>query len=341
MKLFEYFHDTINLLKNTFQIIAKNKKIILPTFRILIAGGIFLGLLILGVILSFFNGVLGWILIVAGLILIMFVFPFLKTYYQAAQVWITYKAFKGEMVSYKDGTDRAKQNKGDIFSLTFFGMIASFVAGKLRNSKGFVGFILKFLARIVDEGWDLVSSFLLPACIIQEQKVMEVIRDLKEIKRNVPGTLAGVFGLDFAGDMIIKYVVITMIVIAIPLAVFFWPAFIVWFIITMLVAVVLRIFVDMMKTVYFTLFYMSVTNPLEISEMYKNSVTNYLMHKNVSGDTRTFDKGATLVKLIPYVLKYRQQGHSDTEISSFLVQYGWPQDLVNEAILRSRRGDQP
>ena len=168
---------------------------------------------------------------------------------------------------------------------------------------------------------------------------MEVIKELKDIRRNIPGTLAGVFGLDFAGDMVGGYLGIFMIVIGLPLLFIGWPAYLIWIAFTVLVGVILRVFVDMMKTVYFTLFYMSVEMPMEISEDHRQNVTKYLLHQKPTNlEEPPIDKGAQLAKVIPYVLKYREQGHTDAEISSFLVQYGWPQDLVAEAILRSRRG---
>ena len=64
------------------------------------------------------------------------------------------------------------------------------------------GFLVNMFLGFLEEVWDLVSNFMIPSVIIEEKSIKEIVPDLKKLKNNVPATLTGVFGIDFAGSAV-------------------------------------------------------------------------------------------------------------------------------------------
>src|SRR3989338_3130210 len=208
--MFNSIQDTIHLAKNTFVILGKNKEALKPTFaQIKIGLGLYL-LFLIGIIAVFFTDIAAKFFIIIELVMIFFimiiVFPFIKIYYRAAQSWIVFNTFAGKNISYKEGLDRAGRNKGDIITLGILDFIFTALSSSLKRGTGrgglfaLLNIILFILGKAIEEGWDLVGNYLLPASIVQNKSVMEALPELKNIKNNVPGALVGVFGVDFVGD---------------------------------------------------------------------------------------------------------------------------------------------
>nr|QNO41191.1 hypothetical protein JNOLDJLP_00015 [Methanosarcinales archaeon ANME-2c ERB4]QNO41595.1 hypothetical protein OAEIHDOC_00015 [Methanosarcinales archaeon ANME-2c ERB4] len=343
--------DTIQLLKNTFTVIARNPAIFKPTVTQIVVG-IVLWVLLIGSFVSFYF-VTGAVVIIAVIILIfsvlmLILFPFIKTYYRAAQCWIVYQTFTGNKISYKKGLARARQNKKDIFILGLLDILLTALSGKLKEGTGRGGLwaILNILMRMagaaVEEGWDLVGHFLLPGSIIPEKTVGEAISDIKDIRNNVPGALVGVFGIDFVGDLVRGYIIgIAMLLIVgvgggLYLATHSLVAIGIGVILALILHFVAGIFIDMVKTVYFTIFYTAVTMPEEIPEEDREEVTHYLTSVSGEGigtpksEQQFIDPKAR--QLIPVVQQYKSQGYTDDKISSLLMEKGWSEEIVRKAI---------
>ena len=127
MGIFDSFKDTGQLLKNTFVMIGKNKEIFRPTITQIWLGAIFYIFLLISVLIAIFTENIARTIFayiaVFFIILLVPVFPFIKMYYRAAQVWIVYHTFTGNNIGYKEGLRRANENKGDIFILGLLDII--------------------------------------------------------------------------------------------------------------------------------------------------------------------------------------------------------------------------
>lgn len=204
-----------------------------------------------------------------------------------------------------------------------------------------VNFLMQLAGAVVGEAWDLVGHFLLPGSIIPEKTVGEALSDIKNIKKNVPGALVGVLGIDFAGDLIRGYIIGIFILLTLGVggSVFYFTGSWTVAAIIILVAIVtyflLSIIIDMVKTVYFTLFYTAVTVPEAIPEKEREEVTHYLTSVT-SGRVEPLEPqqfvDPKVQQLIPVVQQYRTQGHTDDEITALLTEKGWPEDSVKKAI---------
>lgn len=348
MGFFDALNDTIQLTKNTFVVMGKNRAILRPTLTQIWLSMIFYLFVIVSVLIILLSS--GTMQGIAVTVLIFFlfllvpIFPFIKMYYRAAQCWIVYHTFTGKTVSYQDGLARAKQNKWDIFILGLLDILLTALARKLKQGtrRGGLWVILNIvmwlLGKAVEEGWDLIGHYLLPATIIQEKNVGEVLPEIKNLKNNVPGALAGVFGFDFAGDMIRGYITSFMILFAL-IGVFIgiilktWTPLIIIIILLIGIDIIIKILIDMIKTVYFTLFYIAITMPTKIAPQYQKEVTHYLMQQSAIQSSKPKETPEQKInKLLPQIQRYRKQGYSDEKIRGFLVKNGWPEDVIKEAL---------
>ncbi|MFH1066263.1 MAG: hypothetical protein V1734_07170 [Nanoarchaeota archaeon] len=293
MAFFDAFKDTLQLAKNTFVVIGKNPAILKPTIKQVWIGAIVYFLIIASIFAIVFPynvlPIIAAIVIFGCIIYLIFIFPFVKIHYKAAQCWMVYRTFAGKPVTYEEGLQKAKINKKDIILLGVFDILLNALANKLKQGTRKSGLriildiIMKIAGKVVEEGWDLIGHYLLPASIIKEQSVMEALPEIKNIRNNVPGALVGVFGFDFVGDLIGKYFALLFFLFAfigVMIAVMFggtWIPLVILLIIGFGLMMLVNVFVGMVKTIYFTLFYMSLTMPKEISASYRDEVTNYLL----------------------------------------------------------------
>jgi hypothetical protein len=379
MGLFSALGDTVQLLKNTFVIIHRNPEIFKPTAR-QVLWGVFPFVLVLGVVGMLFAGLLdlGSVLslfYLGGMAVIFYwilLFPLIKIYYRASQVWIVYQTFTGKKVTFRDGIKRARKNKGDILIFGIVEIIISQIVGRMKRGTGkgglwvIVNIIMGAVGFVIEEGWDLISHYLLPAAIIEEKTALEVVPEIKKLKENVPAALAGTFAIDFVGDSILGIFILFIIlsfIFGIILSVVFQNVLIFVFIFLGIIAflIIFKTLVDMVKTVYFTLFYAAVAHPMAILPEYRDEVTSYLKYEPANSkkkigqifssvavakpadtspkkpeepptDQELEQIARKVAMLIPYVRQYRRQGYSDKEIKGFLKQNNWPDIVVENAL---------
>ncbi len=289
--------DTLQLLKSTFTVIKTNPDILKPTVAQIVVG-IIIAILFAAFIVGFIMPdervrVISTFAIILFPIILLVLLPFIFTYYRAAQCWIVYKTFAGKDVTYKEGIRRARQNAWDIVAIGALSILFSLAAGAVRGKgrQGGLGVLIKIalhaFARVIEEIWDLLGNYLLPAAIIPEKHVGEAFADIKHMKNNIPAALVGVFGIDFVTSIVLGPLIFLMffaaIAIGILCAVLFNNPYIIGVLLflALIAAVVLSVGTSMLKTIYFTLFYLSVAMPESISKEYRRDVTNYLLHKKV------------------------------------------------------------
>jgi len=149
---------------------------------------------------------------------------------------------------------------------------------------------------------NLLSHFMLPSIVIEQKKLKEIVPDLKSLKENVPATLTGVFGLDFAGNVITGIVVGVFVILFLVSIGIGWlialvsdvgvihlfgdanftiswiPGFIIIMIGTIASGIMKKI-VESIKAIYFTIFYTSIKQPENIADDMKEELTHYLLLK--------------------------------------------------------------
>lgn len=286
-------------------LIASKKRLILSAFNHL--------LLLTGLLFVFydFHRGPGSIMLAVS---IFFMFPFSFFYHvrmRACQTWTIYTTITKNISSWQDAVTATGQVK---WSLRFLAMIEFLIATRTENSAKNQGFSLtRILLSALETVFDVAEDFLLPAIVIEQKSITEVVPKLEQLKTNIPAALTGAFGLDLFGKAIasITFIVRALILLVgcvigwiaaanVPIdyvttipeslrhSLTFLPEKIV--LIPVIAAVffnsfmmrALKISVSSIKDTYFAVFYTSINRPLEIRENLRENLTNFLKVKDRS-----------------------------------------------------------
>lgn len=294
-------NDTLYLLKHSFTVIQKDSDIIKPTIHMIIYTFILTTLFFL-CLLSFFSGrflTLGVLLFLFTIFIVLPLKFFFNMRQRADQSWIVYNTITGKDISYQDAHAHTATQKSNIRILAFIDLLVNIAKTQKKEGNGVGKIIVNlFLAALV-EVWDLLSNYMIPAVVIEQKPLMELVSKLKELKKNVPAALVGVFGIDFVGNIVgmilgLFYIVILAFSVAIGYLVlpsipttavtfsgltFSWVPVLIGLYIAVVIGESLARFVESIKVIYFTIFYTSITQPTKIIPSIKKDVTSYLQMK--------------------------------------------------------------
>lgn len=291
--------DAGYLLKNSFKVVGKDKDILKPTIHMIILSVVLTTLFFIS-LLTFITGhYVGWGILIL-LVLIFVLLPFKFFYYirqKADQSWIVYNTITGKDISYRDAHEHTKTQKSSLRKIALIEILMKYV-GSQKSRKGGIGAVLinLFLAALV-EIWDLLSHYMIPAVVVEQRPLKEIVPQIKSLKNNVPATLVGVFGIDFVGNVIgtilfpiylltfaigagIGYLLVSVLpntIWTIGGFSFSWvPVFIALYIV-FIVGAVIRKIVESTKVIYFTIFYTAIRAPTNITKDMRAELTHYLL----------------------------------------------------------------
>lgn len=227
--------------------------------------------------------------IILGLILMFFRF-FYNTHQIAIQSKMTHVAVCGGDADYKNQTEEIKGQRGAVRFIAFISLLLSMIPNRNSNG-GIMAVIVNILLAVLREVWDLMTNFLIPAVVVDSQKLKEAAGSLKQLKKNVPATIAGVLGFDLFSSLISSimlpvFLVLGGLMVGIPvwlhisysllstqIIIFSTIAFI---LIVSIIGIILSSFVSTAKIMYFTIFYVTLMHPEQIPEVIRPNVLSYL-----------------------------------------------------------------
>lgn len=346
----ERMKDTGFLIKNSFTIIGKDKDIKTPTIRMIVLSVIITVCFYLAFLLFLFDSTvlmgLG-IFCFALFILVPFKF-FFNVREKANQSWIVYNTVCGKDISYEDAKIHTATDKGKWRIIALIDIFMMYASSQKGNKKGIVGLLISIFLSFLTEVWDLLSHYLLPAIVIEQKSIKEIIPEIKKLKTNVPATLTGVFGIDFVGSVVgslfagiffimillsvgIGYVVALFTEVTVYMIggiSFSWvPIFVTAFIVSLIGSVYVKI-VESIKVIYFTIFYTSIMRPQEISGDLKGELTHYLLMEkpdfspNIPSPAGENDNlTVNEINAKEYIIKYKEQ-YTKENIKQALMNIG-------------------
>lgn len=304
--------DTQFLIRHSFTTIGRDKDIKTPMIRMAVVTSLLRMVFLLSLLPvitanSHQNVILIALSVLCWFLLITILVPF-RFFYDVRQKgnlsWIVYNTLCGTDISYRDAKGHTKTQKGKLRALGFGELVLVFS----RTFKKDSGILISLFLGALTEVWDLLSNFMLPSVVIEQKKLKEIAPEIKSLKANVPATLTGVFGLDFAGDAIktlllgmSAFLLILSIMVGWLLAfvtdagvmsfgetqgfAFSWiPVYAAFFLATILFGVI-RKFIESIKVIYFTVFYTSIKQPGKIVESLRDDLTSYLrLDEETPGD---------------------------------------------------------
>jgi hypothetical protein len=298
--------DLINLSKQSLLILHKDKDLFIPVIYNTIISSI--GIMA-AFAMAYFLIINGSIrnAIISGMFMVLFspIAVYLKIKYKAASCWMTYEVLQNIDTNIRSGIQSLKGKKIRLFLIALFDLFVKNAKEDREEEGGFfssfiMGIILSFLAEV----WDLIKNFSLPVIVIHDCTIRELPEKLSSLKENIPATLMGVLGLDIIGSIIVS-AISTIVLLGCVLggltgyllpdmfpkawlfefnttAINSLPVFICLLAGTIVVSF-LNNLVIIVKSIYFTIFYTALHNPMAIDEDIRDEVTNYLNYNNRCG----------------------------------------------------------
>ncbi len=352
--------DTGFLIKNSFTIVGKNKNITTPTVHMAVLTAV-ITILLYSALLTFVLGqfiLLGLVfLFFAVFILVPFRF-FYDVRQKANQSWIVYNTICGKNITYSDAHQYTRAEKGKLRVIALVDAVMAYANSQKRNRRGVLGVVIGLFLGFLNQVWDLLSHYMLPAVVIEQKSLKEVVPEIKSLKNNVPATLTGVFGIDFVGNVIrslfwgvftvfaflslgVGYLIglfTEVTVVTVNSFSFSWvPPFVLLLGISVVGGIYKKI-IESIKVIYFTIFYTSIMHPMNISESLRGELTNYLLMKESDfAPTPQPDPHEQYIsRLSEYIKQYESSGYSEQQIKDFLLSKGYPQKDVELAVEKSR-----
>ncbi|MBT7902728.1 hypothetical protein HN587_02620 [Candidatus Woesearchaeota archaeon] len=287
------------LLKHSFTVIGKDKDIKTPIINMCVFSGIIISLIFLS-LLSFFTGtfVFGGVIILLFTVFFLGIYVYFYNVRQKANLsWIVFNTITGVDISYLDAHNHTKTEKGKLRLIALIDWLMSLTRNRGGEKKGILSLLVIIFFAALREVWDLLSHYMIPAVVIEKKPLNELIVEIKSLKDNIPATLMGVFGIDFAGSIVgsflfpiyliiiligvgIGYLIslaTTITVITISGFSFSWVPVLITAYLVFLVGACVAKFVDSIKMIYFTIFYTSLRYPNKIVPEMKQELTNYLV----------------------------------------------------------------
>jgi hypothetical protein len=292
--------DTGYLLKNSFSLVGANAGIVKPTVHMaiysLLMTSLVVGALVL-LLLRWHVGLGVGALLFTVLVLLPFKF-FYRTRQKACQSWMTYQAITGKVTPYPEAHRHTAAEKGRLRFIAFVDLLVAY-AGSQRgqNREGVSAFVTNLFLSALVEVWDLVNHYMIPGVVIEQKPLKEIVPQLKALRNNVPATLAGVFGIDFAGD-VLKILLGPVYLVALAAGVglssllgpsmphtswmiqghaYTWVPVLVVLYLICCAGGVLKACVESVKTIYFTIFYTAIMRPETIAPYLRSELTHYLV----------------------------------------------------------------
>lgn len=301
------------LLKHTFTVVGRDADIIMPW--------VWMNVYAVVMVTAFFGGIVGAFVGSTavgaggiGLAVLMFVYKyFFYNYKEMAQSWLVYETICGRDRSYADAKQTAKERKSGVRKLAGLDVLMAYLMSQRGGDKqGWGAKLVNLFLSGLNEVWDLVNHYMLPAIAIDELTLTEGGKKMKALRNQVPETLTGVFGIDFIGRIVGQvtgslYLLLILAAVgamylggeALPEAFTFTfqenpigsgplvlnvLPLLVGLYVAKLFGVVFERTVTSVKVIYFTIFYTQITHRDRIADDLQPQLVSYLRMEEAPGE---------------------------------------------------------
>lgn len=381
--MFNYFpglggkgKDVQGLLKNSITLLGKDVDVFKPSIYMTVIKSIRILATFFALYSFFISKEMGkGFLTILAIFLLSPIISYLNMNYKAITSWMIYDVLRGKDTDVSKGSS---QLTGLGFTIFLYSIVDHIVKSATSNNQqekgGIVNMIKGLILAIFQEVWDLIKNFSLPAIVIDKATLKEIPKKLKLVKKNIPGALVGILGIDIVGSVFVSlfgFIQLPALLIGgglgyygkgflpenwlitlplkEPLVVNLLPLFVI-LIGTSIFVSFLNNLVQLVKTTYFTTFYVSITRPDEIDDSLKAEVTNYLNYNDRLDGYKFFkekippaeeahdldeDSGEDLQvikKLSNTFKKNVAKGLSEKKIYSALLKKGYTEDQLKAGL---------
>ncbi|MFB6344551.1 MAG: hypothetical protein ABEK50_02085 [bacterium] len=322
----EQFSNFKFLLTNTFTIVGRDSDILTPLIRNIVYSIIQLLTFFTSVYLYAIGSALyGSVALLLWLCLFTY-FVFYLNYQEMRLSWLVSETLKGNDQSFSDACDRTNKVKGEVRWIAIIDILMNYILSQTRSDGeggGITSFLMNMFAEGLEQAWDLANHYLIPYVAIEGKSLKEGVKSMQQLKDEVPESLAGIFGIDILGYIgrvltlplhfifiVIAFVIAslgadlmpdsTLITLPHNLAkqVSFlvgesgqisWLPIIVFLFFSMSLGSAIKRTITAIKISYFTIFYMKITHPDEITPELQDQLDDFLQLKESPGSEETED----------------------------------------------------
>ena len=310
------------LLKHTVTVVGRDADIVTPWTWMVVYAVVMVTAFFAGII-GMFVGAYGVGIAGFGLALLMFLYKYLfYNYREMGQSWLVYETICGRDRSYAEAKTEAKKRKSGVRKLAGLDMLMAYVVSqRSEESSGITGWLVNLFLAGLQEVWDLVNHYMLPAIAIDQLSLTDGVKKMKGLRNQVPETLTGVFGIDFIGRIVgqvtggLYFVLILVSGAAVyfggealpeaftftlpenpigsgPLVLNVLPLIIAIYI-GKVAGVIFERTVTSIKVIYFTIFYTQITHEDRIADDLKPQLVQYLRMEESEEVTASAPQEAT------------------------------------------------
>jgi hypothetical protein len=293
------------LLKHTVTVVGRDADIIRPW--------VWMNVYAIVMVTAFFGGIVGIFVGSTtlgagglGLAVVMFVYKyFFYNYREMGQSWLVYETICGRDRSYADAKQTATERTSSVRKLAGLDMLMAYlVSQRSDESSGIFGWLVNLFLSGLEEVWDLVNHYMLPAVAIDQLSLTDGVKKMKDLRNQVPETLMGVFGIDFIGRVVGQvtgglYLLLALVAVGVmylggealpeaftftfeenpigsgPLVLNVLPL-VVGLYVAKLLGVVFERTITSIKVIYFTIFYTQITHRDRIADDLQPQLVSYL-----------------------------------------------------------------
>lgn len=260
---------------SSWRILTTTQPIKHATIRLAIADVVAYVILI-GVIFSLYvfgGSDMIWVIAVALLIGSLAITT-LNLYYRATISWMTYELSRGNPAVYAKAAQRARDHLWPLVHLAVYSMIVKAMTNSNRRQRGVLGQIDRIGSSMARTTWRAIEMFAVPGVIIPEHKSLHTaLGDLRSIATNMSGAMMGLTMVWIAP--LVSLLVVLPVWGLVVLSVVYVDSIVV-FVLAVIVAVVVSIlssaFIQVLKVIYFTLYYIQVTGTGDIHKVERTSL---------------------------------------------------------------------
>jgi hypothetical protein len=293
------------LLRHTFTVVGRDTDIVTPWVRMIVYAVVMVTAFFVGVLATGMGaGLIG--AAAFGLAVLMFLYKYVfYNYREVAQSWLVYETICGRDRTYAEAAATAAQRKSGVWTLAGLDLLMAYLMSQRgSNKEGWGQKLVNLILSGLNEVWDLVNHYMLPAIAVDDLTLTEGGKKMKALRHQVPETLTGVFGIDFIGRIVgqvtgILYVGLVLVAAgamylggeALPAAFTFTLPdnpfgsgplvlnvlpLILGVYVAKVVGVVFERVVTSVKVIYFTIFYTQITHRDHIADDLRPQLVHYL-----------------------------------------------------------------
>ena len=243
-------------------------------------------------------------------VMVLGVYPYSLFYHmrmRAKQTWFSYAAITGHPNPLEEANTMIIQQKWRLRLMAIVDLALRNVVSDDNLPFSIWRIFASMVIMSLDGMYEIAQSYLLPAVVIERLSLVKAASKLKQLRNNIPDTLAGTWGVDIAGDAaggLLWIAILGLLAVAgivgwaLPnealvspeyvlhmgdISFFYFPGICAVVLIS-LFSKLIRVLTTSLQATYFAIFYTRINHPEKITPEMQEKIDGYLTAMKLSKD---------------------------------------------------------